>query len=75
MVCTLLTWAAEMHRSDLVASLLDRGADPNLPDWISGHTALQWAEMTTPVGEERPPCDRAATIALLRKHARGETNK
>ena len=66
---TLLTWAAEMHRADLCASLLDRGADANLADWTSGHTALQWAESTVAVGEEKPPCDRAATVALLRTHA------
>jgi len=43
---TLLTWAAEVHRPDLCASVLRRGADINKPDWTSGNTPLQWAELT-----------------------------
>lgn len=62
---TLLTWAAEMHRADLCRSLLDRGADPSVKDWTTGHDALQWAEGSSGV-DEKPPRDRAATVALLK---------
>ena len=66
---TLLTWAAEFHRVDLCQSLLDRGADANSRDWTTDQSALGWATSTPVHGEELPPCDRAATLALLK--ARG----
>lgn len=66
---TLLTWAAEMHRPDLCGFLLDNGAHLELKDWTSGNDALQWAESTMAIGDERPPVDRAATIALLKGRA------
>ena len=45
---TLLTWAAEYHREDIVKFLLEQGADPE----ISGGTLMtprEWAESTPAV--------------------------
>ena len=59
---TLLTWAAEFHRSDLVQELLARGADP-LKVSYEGWDALQWATNTP--SSNYTFSDRDATIALL----------
>ena len=48
---------------------VDRGADANSRDWTTDQSALGWATSTPVHGEEMPPCDRAATLALLK--ARG----
>ena len=42
---TFLTWSAEFHRSDLVAALLERGADPLKTSRNEGLNALEWATM------------------------------
>ena len=59
---TLLTWAAEYHREDIVKFLLEQGADPE----ISGGTLMtprEWAESTPAVkGRENR---REETIKLL----------
>jgi hypothetical protein len=64
---TLLTWAAEAHRADLVRVLLEKGANIHKRDSNSRLTALEWAMQTeAPVlGEEAPLANRAATISLL----------
>ena len=63
---TLLTWAAEHHRDDLIGLLLERGADPLKASKVENMDALQWATATQGA-EER----RAATIALLSSNRRG----
>ena len=48
---TLLTWAAEYHREDIVKFLLEQGADPEM----SGGTLMTprgWAESTPAVRQE-----------------------
>jgi len=68
---TLLTWAAECHRADIVQALLQRHVDVNKTDSSSGQTALQWASNTQGEGEGEQlrdgpvVVDRAATIAHL----------
>lgn len=66
---TLLTWAAEFHRFDIIEFLLEMGANPSLEESWSDRTALRWAEDTPP---SRNPSlayqgNRDATIQLLRK--------
>ena len=66
---TALISAATMGHADCVRMLVDEGNEADLDVSFQSLTALQWAESTVAVGEEKPPCDRAATVALLRTHA------
>ena len=66
---TLLTWAAEYHRADLIEALLARGANRNKKSRAEQMTALEWA-MKTPAGksDKRRGAERkAAAIAALSK--------
>lgn len=67
---TLLTWAAESHRADIVLALLERHVDVNKPDSSSHQTALQWATNTASTARQdsedtSAAVDREATIARL----------
>merc|ERR1711998_210789 len=65
---TLLTWAAEYHRVDIVQALLDRGVDARSE---SNSTVLEWASTPSYPDESKDRTavlvDRDATIALLQR--------
>lgn len=67
---TLLTWAAEYHRVDIVEALLAAGADIRKKDSSNNLTALEWATNSSyPV--EYAPANRNATIAVLSARTNG----
>merc|ERR1712232_1323972 len=67
---TLLTWAAEYHRVDIVEALLAAGADIRKKDSSNNLTTLEWATNSSyPV--EYAPANRNATIAVLSAHTNG----
>ena len=66
---TLLTWAAEYHRADLIEVLLARGANRNKKSRAEQMTALVWAIKSDAADpEKRRGAERkAAAIAALSK--------
>ena len=62
---TLLTLAAEAHRSDIIRILLSRGADPLKASSNEQKTPLQWATETPQSPRISTESNRAVTINLL----------
>ena len=65
---TLLTWAAEFHRSDICRVLLERNADPLKKSRVEKMNALEWATRTPARGSDGAQ-ERDQVISMLTKSA------
>ena len=65
---TLLTWAAEFHRSDICRVLLERNADPLKKSRVEKMNALEWATRTPAKGSDGAQ-ERDQVISMLTKSA------